>query len=65
MSWSDSPALSMPFISYEIDIVRNLFTNGSSTIDATAIATVGKLSHGDAVSSLFIFTSSSLCYELK
>jgi hypothetical protein len=40
----------MPFISYDIDVTRNLFTNGSVTFGATATATLGTLGHGDAVS---------------
>lgn len=51
MSWSDSPALTMPFISYDISVTRNVYTNGSVTFDATATATLGELSHGDAVRS--------------
>ena len=49
LSWSDSPALTLPFMSYDIDVTRNVFANGSVTFDATATATLGLLSHGDAV----------------
>lgn len=38
----------MPFISYDIDITRTVFVDGSVTLQAVATATVGKLQHGDA-----------------
>lgn len=62
MSWSDSPELTLPFMSYSIDVTRNIYTDGTVSIDATATATLGLFSHGDAVRERATRTSSLADY---
>ena len=50
MSYDTQAALSFPYISYDIDVVRTTFSNGSATrIEASAVASAGLMSHSDAV----------------